>query len=150
MSAEVQSRTTGARGGRGAGRGARGGYAGRGGSRNQTRTNGDSKHDADGADDDGEIVQMKKLYGPKIAMIKDIYPDWSEIDIGYALQENDGDENQTVTRISEGTSCCIPTSQFPLDYRKMNRICATSLLTQLLHALIATCNVMPCAGKANL
>ncbi len=100
------------RGGRGSGRGGRGGFSGRGGPRNQNRsaTNGDSKHDdADGLsalEDEGEIGQLKKLYGPKTSVIKEMFPDWSDVDILFALQETDGDENVTVTRIAEGEPHC--------------------------------------------
>ena len=106
---EVQSRP--AARGRGAGRGGRGGgFSTRGGgSRAGTRnsaTNGDSKHEAESAlptlDDEGEVGQLKKQYGTKISLIKEMFPDWSEVDILFALQETDGDESLAVTRIAEG------------------------------------------------
>jgi hypothetical protein len=31
-----------------------------------------------------------------------MFPDWSEADVLFALQETDGDENEAVTRIAEG------------------------------------------------
>ncbi len=105
---EVQSRP--AARGRGAGRGARGGgYATRGGGRAGNRnspTNGDTKHDTESSlptvDDEGDVGQLKKQYGSKVPLIKEMFPDWSEVDILYALQETDGDENVTVTRIADG------------------------------------------------
>jgi hypothetical protein len=33
-----------------------------------------------------------------------MFPDWSEADVLYALQETNGDENEAVARIAEGTS----------------------------------------------
>ncbi|KAK4251399.1 hypothetical protein C7999DRAFT_28132 [Corynascus novoguineensis] len=106
---EVHSRPAAPRG-RGSGRGGRGGIAARGGGRAGTRsaaTNGDSKHDTDSSlptlEDEGEIGELKQKYGSKVAVIKEMFPDWSSVDILFALQETDGDENLTVTRIAEGT-----------------------------------------------
>ncbi|GKT63232.1 RNA PolII degradation factor DEF1 [Colletotrichum tofieldiae] len=102
---EVQTRPAASRG-RGSGRGGRGGFASRGG-RTSVRPNGDkfdSKNDADDAfEDQGELGELKKQYGSKAPLIKELFPDWSEQDILYALQETDGDENLAVTRIAEGT-----------------------------------------------
>ncbi|KAK4134046.1 hypothetical protein BT67DRAFT_462340, partial [Trichocladium antarcticum] len=103
---EAQSRPVASRG-RGSGRGGRGGgFATRGGVRAGTRTNGDSKHDTEttlpAPEDEGEIGQLKKQYGSKVAGIKEMFPDWSEIDILYALQETEGDENLAGDRIAEG------------------------------------------------
>ncbi|KAK1985025.1 hypothetical protein LZ30DRAFT_584917 [Colletotrichum cereale] len=104
---EVQTRPAASRG-RGSGRGGRGGFASRGG-RTSARPNGDkfdSKMDADDAtafEDQGELGELKKQYGTKAPLIKELFPDWSEQDILYALQETDGDENLAVTRIAEGT-----------------------------------------------
>jgi hypothetical protein len=104
---EVQSRPSAPRG-RGSGRGGRGGFATRGGGRTGARpsANGDSKHDTDSSlptlEDEGEIGQLKQQYGSKVAVIKEMFPDWSSVDILFALQETDGDENLAVTRIAEG------------------------------------------------
>lgn len=116
---EVQSRPSAPRG-RGSGRGGRGGFATRGGGRTGARpsaTNGDSKHDTDSSlptlEDEGEIGQLKQQYGSKVAVIKEMFPDWSSVDILFALQETDGDENLAVTRIAEGKLelgfLCFPT-----------------------------------------
>lgn len=108
---EVQTRPAATRG-RGSGRGGRGGgLSTRGGSRNGA-PNGDAKHDTDSSlptlEDEGEVGQLKKLYGSKVELIKEIVPDWSEVDILFALRETDGDESLAVTRIAEGKlpSCC--------------------------------------------
>lgn len=101
---EVISRPSASRG-RGSGRGGRGGFAGRGG----RRTNGDkadhkSADDSLGAfDDEGDFAELRKLYGNKTSVIREMFPDWSEVDVLYALQETNGDENEAVTRIAEGT-----------------------------------------------
>lgn len=108
---EVQSRPAASRG-RGGGRGGRGGISSRGG-RTSTRghaTNGD-KHDADlppAFEDDAELASLRKQYAPKINLIKEMFPEWSDVDIVYALQETNGDENETVTRIADGKPCALP------------------------------------------
>ncbi|KAK0743649.1 hypothetical protein B0T18DRAFT_188035 [Schizothecium vesticola] len=107
---EVQTRPAATRG-RGSGRGGRGGgLSTRGGSRLASQNgapNGDAKHDTDSSlptlEDEGEVGQLKKLYGTKVDLIKEIVPDWSEVDILFALRETDGDESLAVTRIAEGT-----------------------------------------------
>jgi len=104
---EVQSRPVPSRG-RGPARGGRGGgFTSRGGSRVASKApNGDSlQHDTEAAlEDEGEIGQLKQQFGSKIGLIKEMFPTWSDIDILYALQEADGDENLAVTRIADGTS----------------------------------------------
>jgi hypothetical protein len=69
--------------------------------------NSDSHHDTDSAlEDEGELGQLKQKFGSKIGLIKEMFPTWSDIDILYALQEADGDENLAVTRIADGM--CTP------------------------------------------
>ncbi|KAK2072364.1 hypothetical protein P8C59_006722 [Phyllachora maydis] len=105
---EVQARPAPSRG-RGSGRGGRGGYAARGGARSSNRpaTNGDAAHETESAlpsiEDQGDTGQLKKKYSSKVGAVKEMFPDWSEVDILYALHETNGDENVTVTRILEGT-----------------------------------------------
>ena len=118
---EVQSRPAAPRG-RGSGRGGRGGFASRGSGRSGARpaTNGDSKHDTESSslptlEDEGEIGRLKKLYGSKVAGIKELFPDWSEVDILFALQETDGDENLASTRILEGKTA---THFFDIDIHR--------------------------------
>ena len=99
---EVASRSSASRG-RGSGRGGRGGYAGRGG---RSRTNGDKSDHKDenlGAfEDEGEFAELRKHYGDKTSVIREMFPDWSEADVLFALQETNGDENEAVARIAEG------------------------------------------------
>jgi hypothetical protein len=99
---EVASRPSASRG-RGSGRGGRGGFTGRGG----RRTNGQADHQAADAsnsafDDEGDIGELRKQYGAKTGVIREMFPDWSEVDVLFALQETNGDENEAVTRIAEG------------------------------------------------
>lgn len=108
---DVQARPAASRG-RGSGRGGRGGFTSRGG-RNASRsaaaaaTNGDPKHDFESnalptLEDQGEIGDLNKTFGSKVSLIKEVFPDWSEVDILYALKETDGDETTTIERIADG------------------------------------------------
>ncbi|ROW07080.1 hypothetical protein VPNG_06631 [Cytospora leucostoma] len=107
---DVQTRPTASRG-RGAPRGGRGGFSSRGGrnaSRSAAATNGDAKHDSESnalpsLEDQGEIGDLNKQYGTKVSLIKEMFPDWTEVDILYALKETDGDETTTIERMAEGT-----------------------------------------------
>lgn len=101
---EVASRPSASRG-RGSGRGGRGGFAGRGGRRaNGDKTDGHATQDATSAfDDEGDFGELRRKYGDKTSVIREMFPDWSEVDVLFALQETDGDENEAVTRIAEGT-----------------------------------------------
>ncbi|ROV89761.1 hypothetical protein VSDG_08597 [Cytospora chrysosperma] len=107
---DVQTRPAASRG-RGTPRGGRGGFSSRGGrnaSRSAVATNGDAKHDSESTalpslEDQGEIGDLNKQYGTKVSLIKEMFPDWTEVDILYALKETDGDETTTIERMAEGT-----------------------------------------------
>jgi len=107
---EVQFRPSNPRG-RGSSRGGgRGGYSSRGGRGGNRQTNGTKQEIAAeplNYDDDGEIGQLKKMYGPKLSTVKEMFPDWTDEDIVYALQETNGDLEGTIGRISEGTGYSI-------------------------------------------
>jgi hypothetical protein len=53
-------------------------------------------------EDEGDVGRLKKQYGSKIGLIKEMFPEWSEVDILFALQETEGDESIAVTRIADG------------------------------------------------
>ena len=102
---EVQSRPSAPRG-RGLARGGRGGYGSRGGPRSGGRTtasHGQSEQASNTIEDEGEVGELKKKYSGKLATVKELFPDWTDEDIVYALQETDGDLEGTVERITEGT-----------------------------------------------
>jgi hypothetical protein len=104
---EVQSRPSAQRGRGGSSRGGRGGFSSRGrGGRSHT-TNGD-KLDvaAPSIEEAGEVGQLKKKYGSKVATIKEMFPDWTDEDVVFALQETDGDLETTVDRITDGMFLC--------------------------------------------
>lgn len=105
--AEVQGRSqtqTQTTRGRGGGRGGRGGY----GSRNSTArwANGDktATTDSPSPSDDGDVAQLREQYGEKLGLIKELFEDWSDADILYALEETHGDVELAATRISDGSS----------------------------------------------
>ncbi|KAL9607399.1 MAG: hypothetical protein Q9167_007689, partial [Letrouitia subvulpina] len=101
---EVRSRPSGSRG-RGLGRGGRGGHSSRGGGRAGSRqTNGDplSLVESHKYEDEGEIGELKRMYSSKLVTIKEMFPDWTDEDIVFALQETGGSLEDTIDRISEG------------------------------------------------
>ena len=100
--AEVQTRPP-ARG-RGSSRGGRGGLSSRGGRAGYRQMNG-TKPVEDALpvfEDEGELGQLKKQYSSKLSTIKEMFPDWTDEDIVFALQETDGNLESTIDRISEG------------------------------------------------
>jgi len=100
---EVQSRPSAPRG-RGSGRGGRGGFSSRGRGGRGHATNGD-KVDTTATTsigDEGDVGQLKKQYGGKVSTIKEMFPDWTDEDIVFALQETDGDLETAVDRITDG------------------------------------------------
>jgi len=107
---EVQSRPTAPRG-RGSARGGRGGYGSRGGRGGSRYSNGERTENTVPAapEDEGEIGQLKKLYSSQLSTIKEMFPDWTDEDIVFALQETDGDLQSTIERITEG----MPLLQHP-------------------------------------
>jgi len=86
--------------GRGTARGGRGGFAGRGGFRS-SRMNGDSN--ASSFEDQGEVGQLKQQYAESLKTVREMFPDWSDEDLVYALQEAQGDIGAAATRMSEGS-----------------------------------------------
>ena len=103
---EVKSRPSGPRG-RGSSRGGRGGVSSRGGRGGTRQTNGnkaDLAAETSNYEDEGEIGQLKKTYAPKITTVKEMFPDWTDEDVAFALQETDGDLQATIERITEGTN----------------------------------------------
>jgi len=99
---EVQSRP--ATRGRSSARGGRGGYPSRGPRSNSKQTNGDhygSTH-VDTSADQGELGELKRQYLSQLTTLKELFPDWADVDLLLALQETDGDLQSTIERITEG------------------------------------------------
>ncbi|KAF2167870.1 hypothetical protein M409DRAFT_65937 [Zasmidium cellare ATCC 36951] len=100
---ETDARTAPARG-RSSTRGGRGGI-GRGGPRGGRKVNGtsnDATTVAESLDEQGEIGEMKKKYLSELSMLKDMFPDWTDTDLVFALEEADGDLPSTVDKITQG------------------------------------------------
>jgi len=104
---EVQSRP--ATRGRGLlARGGRGGFSSRGGRSSGTTgySNGDEVEQgaAVSLEDQGELGQLKKQYANELSTLKELFPDWTDEDLVFALQETGGDVQNTVENITEGMS----------------------------------------------
>ncbi|MCJ1466597.1 RNAPII degradation factor [Pseudocyphellaria aurata] len=101
---EVKSRPSAPRG-RGSARGGRGNYNARGGRGSSRHVNGDLNPDfaeAPSYEDEGELGQLKRMYATKLSTMKEMFPDWTDEDLVFALQETDGNLENTIERISEG------------------------------------------------
>lgn len=100
---EVQARPTATRG-RGSIRGGRGGLSSRGALRSGPRSNGESfaEEPSVSLEEQGELGQLKKQYSNQLSTLKELFPDWTDDDLVFALQETDGDLSSTIERISEG------------------------------------------------
>lgn len=100
---EVRSRPTGPRG-RGSARGTRGGHGSRGGRGAPRQTNGDMPDSipVPSLEEGGELGELKRMYASKLSTIKEMFPNYSDEDIVFALQETDGSLEATIDRISEG------------------------------------------------
>ncbi|KAK0824825.1 RNAPII degradation factor [Friedmanniomyces endolithicus] len=102
---EVEARPPPSTRGRSAIRGGRGGF-GRGGPRGGRKpVNGTA--DTAGIDepleDQGEIGEMKRKYAQELSMLRDMFPEWTDVDLVFALQEADGDVGATVEKITQGS-----------------------------------------------
>lgn len=113
---EVKSRPSAPRG-RGSGRGGRGGISTRGGRGGSRQANGDKTDNSQSPayEDEGELGQLKKFYASKLSTIKELFPDWTDDDVVFALQETDGNLENTIDRISEGTCSCVATLMLYFD-----------------------------------
>ena len=102
---EVQSRPPASRG-RPSARGGRGGYSsrgGRGGSRS-ANLDGSEKTASTTYEDEGEIGQMKKKYSTALPSLKELFSDWTEDDLVFALEDASGDLESAIERITEGNT----------------------------------------------
>ena len=99
---EIDTRPAPSRG-RSSTRGGRGGY-GRGGPRGGHRQANGAADDIlePSSEDQGELGELKKQYSSQLSLMKDMFPDWTDVDLVMALQETDGDLQTTIDRITEG------------------------------------------------
>jgi CUE domain len=87
--------------GRGSTRGSRGGFRRTGG--RDRLGNGDARDTSQNDDlEQGEIGEMKRKYPKELSSLKEMFPDWSDVDLLFALEETDGDVFRTVEHISAG------------------------------------------------
>ena len=99
---EVKPRASGPRG-RGSGRGGRGGHSSRGrGGRSDSGKQ--EATETPNFEDEGEIGELKSRYHSNVGTVKEMFPDWTEEDIVFALHETDGDLEGTIDRIAQGMS----------------------------------------------
>ncbi|KAF2191063.1 hypothetical protein K469DRAFT_696808 [Zopfia rhizophila CBS 207.26] len=98
---DVQTRT--APRGRSSARGGRGGHGSRG-PRSNKQTNGDhlTSTSIDTSADQGELGELKRRYISQLTTLKELFPDWTDVDLVLAIEESDGDLQATIERISEG------------------------------------------------
>ena len=98
---EVQPARTGGSRGRGGFRGGRGGFRG-------GRTSRTQKEDQENVplslEDQGELGELKRKFGDKITLLRDVCPGWSDEDLVFALEETNGDLEAAADRISSGES----------------------------------------------
>lgn len=55
-------------------------------------------------DDTEEVRVLRAKYADKLAMLKELFPDWTDEDLLFALQEAGGEVELAVMRISDGES----------------------------------------------
>ena len=98
---EVQTRPSASRG-RVAARGGRGGHSSRGG-RGGSRSSKTENSDVAAFEEDGEIGQMRKKYASSLPLLKEMFSDWSDEDLVFALEDADGVPEEAIYRITEGS-----------------------------------------------
>ncbi|KAL9617790.1 MAG: hypothetical protein Q9160_007444 [Pyrenula sp. 1 TL-2023] len=100
---EVQSRPSGPRG-RGGFRGGRGGYSSRGGRGVFKGTKSeDLEQDNTAIEDQGELGDLKRKYSNRLPMLRELFQDWTDDDLVFAMKETNGDFEMCVDRITDGT-----------------------------------------------
>ena len=52
---------------------------------------------------------MKKKYSTSLPTLKELFPDWTEDDLVFALEDSDGDLESAVDHITEGQPAYLPT-----------------------------------------
>lgn len=51
-----------------------------------------------------EVRQLRSKYQSKLVTAKELFPDWTDEDILYAIHEANGDVEVAIVRMSEGKS----------------------------------------------
>ncbi|KAJ5773941.1 Ubiquitin system component Cue [Penicillium paradoxum] len=95
---DIQNRSSASRG-RVSARGGRGGFSSRGGRGGNRPANDNSDISSF---EEGEIGQMKKKYSDTLPTLKEMFPDWKDEDLVFALEDSNGELLEAIERISEG------------------------------------------------
>jgi hypothetical protein len=83
--------------------GGRGGYGPRGPRSNkQTSSDDAASGGMDTSAEQGELGELKRRYQPQLSTLKELFPDWADVDLVLAIEESDGDLQSTIEKISEG------------------------------------------------
>lgn len=101
---EAPSRSSAPRG-RGSARGGRGGHSsrgGRGGPRSAKSDAAEKSSTPATYEDEGEIGQLKRKYASEIPTLKELFPDWTDDDLVFALEDSNGDLESAIEHITEG------------------------------------------------
>jgi len=107
---DIQNRPSASRG-RVSARGGRGGFSSRGGRGGSSRSVNDNSDLS--SFEEGEIGQMKKKYSDTLPTLKEMFPDWKDEDLVFALEDSNGELLEAIERISEGSNSLTPIS--PID-----------------------------------
>ncbi|KAF9251364.1 hypothetical protein LCP9604111_2765 [Penicillium roqueforti] len=95
---DIQNRSSASRG-RVSARGGRGGFSSRGGRGGNRSANDNSDISSF---EEGEIGQMKKKYSDTLPTLREMFPDWKDEDLVFALEDSNGELLEAIERISEG------------------------------------------------
>ncbi|OQE86294.1 hypothetical protein PENNAL_c0021G01838 [Penicillium nalgiovense] len=93
---DIQNRSSASRG-RVSARGGRGGFSSRGGRGGNRSANDNSDISSF---EEGEIGQMKKKYSDTLPTLKEMFPDWKDEDLVFALEDSNGELLEAIERIS--------------------------------------------------
>lgn len=99
---EVLSRPSAPRG-RGSARGGRGGYSSRGG-RGTRKVEIVDNAAPTSYEDEGEIGQLKLKYATELPTLKELFSDWTDEDLVFALEDANGVLETAIEHISEGNN----------------------------------------------
>jgi len=61
-----------------------------------------------GKDEPEDLRHLRRAHGGSLATLKELFADWSEEDLLYAIQDAGGDVEAAILRISDGKSCSLP------------------------------------------
>jgi hypothetical protein len=93
-----QFASRGRRGGRGGSRG------GRAGSRSSSKAEIAESAPPIVYEDEGEIGQLKKKYAAYLPQLKELFADWTDEDLVFALEDANGDLESVIEHITDGTA----------------------------------------------